>query len=68
MNKTKQSELEGAMCGGVVNQTLFESDPMAYMMAYILPDDKFSAYMLAKKTGNDKLAKQIFDNHAWSAI
>ena len=56
------------MCGGVINETLFESDPWAYMMAYILPDDKFTAYQAAKNLGDDKRAKQIFDEHAWSAI
>lgn len=63
-----KQEFTGAMCGGVINQTLFDSDPMAYMMAYIMPDDKFELYLKAKNDRDDKAATKLFNEFAWSAI
>ena len=58
----------GAICGGVVKESEFMKDPMAYMMAYIMPDDKFQEYVHLKDTNDDKQAKKLFDEFAWSAI
>lgn len=58
----------GSMCGGVVKESVFKADPMAYMMAWIMPDNYFKQYVAAKNKGDDKKAKQLFDKHAWSAI
>jgi hypothetical protein len=58
----------GAMCGGVINETMFNSNPMAYMMSYIMPDKEFKEYVKLKNEGEDKSAKELFDKTAWSAI
>ena len=58
----------GAICGGVVNKSLFDSDPLAYMMAWYMEDDKFAEYRVLKKTGKDKEATKMFNKYARSAI
>jgi len=58
----------GAICGGVVKESEFMKDPMAYMMAYVMPDDKFVEYASLKDSYKDKEAKKLFDEFAWSAI
>ena len=59
---------EGAMCGGVISETLMFSDPWAYMMAYYLPDEQFALYKKAKEARNNKEASKIFDKYARSMI
>ena len=61
-------EICDAMCGGVISQTLFDSEPMAYLMAYVLPDDKFKEYAELKRSGKDKEATKIFNKFARSNI
>jgi hypothetical protein len=68
MNQSKNTGEGGAMCGGVINETLFQSDPMAYMMAYVMPDDKFKEYQHAKESGDDKSAKELFNEYSRSVI
>lgn len=58
----------GAICGGVVSQSLFDSDPWAYMMAYVMPDKAFKEYAKAKRAGMVKRAEQLFDQFARSVI
>jgi len=58
----------GAICGGVVSKSVFDSDPWAYMMAYYMDDDKFEQYVSLKKEGKDKEATVFFNNNAKSAI
>ena len=58
----------GAICGGVISESLMMSDVWAYMMAYYLPDEWFEKYKAAKESGNDKKAIKIFDKHARSMI
>jgi len=58
----------GAICGGVVKESEFMKDPMAYMMAYIMPDDKFEEYVHLKGINEDKQAKELFDEFAMSAV
>lgn len=58
----------GAMCGGVVSKSLFDSDPMAYMMAFYMDDDKFTEYKKLIESGRDKEATKLFDRYAMSAI
>lgn len=67
---TRDKDNDGsAICGGVVKQSEFMKDPMRYMMAYIMPDDKFEEYVeLKNKDWDGKEAKQLFDKYARSAI
>jgi len=61
----------GSMCGGVVSQSMFDSDPWAYMMAYYMEDDKFEVYKKLKaSTGkaDQKSATEWFKKYAKSAI
>lgn len=58
----------GAMCGGVISQSLFDSDPWAYMMAYSLPDLQFEKYKALKNAGKDKEATKLFEKYAISHI
>jgi hypothetical protein len=55
----------GAMCGGVINKSLFNSDPWAYMMQFVMPDDKFELY---KNEEDPKKRKELFDKYAISMI
>ena len=64
----KYKENVGAICGGVVSKTLFDSDPWAYMMAYYIEDKYFEKYRAANEAGNRKKAKEIFRKYARSAI
>lgn len=67
--KRKQPEKQyGYICGGVVKQSLFEEEPMGYMMAFILPDQHYDSYVKLKQAGKNKEAEAIVDKHAWSAI
>ncbi len=58
----------GSMCGGVISKSLFDSDPEAYMMAYYMPDDKFTEYKELKRTGRDNEATKLFEKYSHSAI
>lgn len=58
----------GAMCGGVVSQSTFDSDPWAYMMAFVMPDDRFEQYKICKREKDEKKAKELFDKFAVSMI
>lgn len=61
----------GAMCGGVISQSMFDSDPMAYMMAYYMEDDKFELYKKYKNSqgkADQKSAQSLFKKYAKSAI
>ena len=58
-------EKGGAMCGGVVSKSLFDSDPMAYMMCYYLEDKYFEKYKAEKDA---KKRHKIFEKYAHSAI
>ena len=58
----------GSICGGVVSQRTFDSDPWAYMMAYYMKDEHFVEYKAAKESGDDKKAAKLFDKYACSAI
>ena len=55
----------GGLCGGVVSKSMFDSDPMAYMMAFYMEDKKFEEY---KKEKNQEKRKKIFNEFAKSAI
>jgi len=65
MNK---QTLKGAICGGVVSMSLFDSNPMAYMMSYYMPDDKFEVYRKLINSKKDKEATKLFNKYARSAI
>ncbi len=55
----------GNMCGGVISQSTFDSDPMGYLMAYVMPDDKFELY---KNETDEKKAHELFKKYAKSMI
>ncbi len=55
----------GAICGGVISKSLFDSDPWAYLMAYYMEDKYFAKYVAEK---DKKKQKIIFDKYARSAI
>ena len=57
-----------AICGGVVKQSVFEKEPMGYMMAWIMPDEHFEEYKKLKEAKKDKEAEKVFEKYAWSAI
>ena len=58
-------EDKGAMCGGVISDSLFYSDPEAYLMCYSMPDDKFEEY---KNETDEKKKKLLFKEYAYSHI
>lgn len=58
----------GSICGGVVSESQFNEDPMAYMMSMILPDKWYKKYVKLIKEGKDKEASKLFKKHAWSPI
>ena len=67
--KTKKKEIiYGSICGGVVSESLFNSNPWAYMMGYSLPDKQFKKYVAYKKAGKDKEATKIFERYAHDHI
>jgi hypothetical protein len=55
----------GAMCGGVVSKSLFNSNPMAFMMAYYMDDKHFEKYKVEK---DKKKRHNLFEKYARSAI
>lgn len=55
----------GAICGGVISQSKFDSDPWAYMMAWVMPDDKYKKYINEK---DRKKQQKIFEKYARSVI
>ena len=65
MEKEKQEQSGGAICGGVVSQSTFDSDPWAYMMAFYMPDEKYNEYITIK---DKKLQSSFFKEYARSAI
>ena len=54
-----------AICGGVIKQSLFDSNPEAYMMSPYMKDKKFDRWV-KMKPGKEK-DKYFEDNH-YSAI
>lgn len=56
---------DGAMCGGVISQSTFNSNPWAYIMAYVMPDDKFELYKMEK---DEKKRKELFKRFSKSMI
>lgn len=53
------------MCGGVISKSTFDSNPMAYMMAYYMDDEDFEEY---KKITDEKKRYSFFKEYARSAI
>ena len=61
----------GSMCGGIVSKSTFDSEQMAYLMAYYMDDDKFEIYKKLKSStekADQKSAKEWFEKYARSAI
>lgn len=63
-----ETNTNGAICGGVISDSLFNTDPMAYMMCYTMPDDKFYEYKKLRESGKEKEATKLFEKYAYSAI
>ncbi|HEX8196335.1 MAG TPA: hypothetical protein VF571_09120 [Pyrinomonadaceae bacterium] len=55
----------GVMCGGVVSQSTFNSNPWAYMMCFVMPDKEFEKYNAEK---DEKKRKELFKKYARSVI
>ena len=57
-----------AICGGVVSESTFFSDPELYMMAYYMKEDKFVEYKKLKEEKKNEEATKLFDKYDISAI
>lgn len=66
--KSTPSSATGAICGGMIKQSVFMQRPMAHMMALVMPDKQFDKYKGLIETGNEKEAKVLRDKYAWSVI
>ena len=57
--------MSSAICGGVISQTKFASDPWAYMMCFVMPDDKYKEW---QDSNDDKFKKELLNKYARSVI
>ena len=57
-----------AMCGGVVPESKFLKDPMAFMMCFVMKDKYYKKYIKLLKDGKKKEASKIFNKYVWSVI
>ena len=57
-----------AICGGLIKESLFFSNPGAYMMNPYMKDSDYEIYQELKKTEQHNLARVFFDEHVRSAI
>jgi TnpA family transposase len=62
-----------SICGGVMSFSMNKRGMKKYgvwwgLMAYLLPDKQYARYIKYKKSGNDKMAKRVFDRYAISQI
>ena len=66
----KKEKFAGFICGGIIAKSLFDSDPMAYMMSFYMEDDRFKEYqaICADKTLPEKERHNFFKKYARSAI
>ena len=64
----KEGNNGGSICGGVISQSKFDSNPWAYMMMMYMPDKQFKKYVELIKDGKDKEAAKFSEKHARSAI
>lgn len=60
--------MSGAICGGVVSESMVRKDSNAYLMAFVMPDEQFSEYIKLIKTNKREEAKKLFDKYAMSQI
>lgn len=60
--------MKGAICGGVISESKFNEDPMAYMMALVLPDEWHEKYMKLIEEDKIKEAREIIERYARSMI
>jgi len=61
-------EESGSLCGGVISESKFKSNPWADMMAYVMPDKQFNKYLVFKKQKKEKEATKLFNKYAYSQI
>lgn len=67
----KQVKFAGFVCGGVIAESLFNSDPWAYLMCYYLPDARFTEYKTLRENPQkwaQREADRFFKKYAKSAI
>jgi len=68
-SQTKKKEIKekisGAICGGVISESKFQSNPWAYMMAFVMPDKWFKKYVATK---DKKAREQLFNKYARSIV
>lgn len=58
----------GCICGGVISQSTFDSNPWAYMMCWVMSDENFEIYKSLTKLNNKKLASEFRKEYARSMI
>lgn len=58
----------GIICGGVVKQSEFFKNPMAYLICYVLPDKDYEKWEQAVKNRDWERARKIVKRKAWSPI
>lgn len=61
-------EEQGAICGGVMNESTFFSDVEAHIMSFYMSDEKFEHYKKLVKLGNKKEIEKYFDSNARNFI
>lgn len=70
---TKEQETSGAICGGVISQTMNRKNMKKYgvwadAMSYVLPDAEYNYYVSLKKQCRNKEATEIFEKFAHGQI
>lgn len=67
------NEKTGSICGGIIRQSEFdrrlkEGTVEGVMMAFVMPDNEFDAYIKLREVGETKKAQDLFNRFAWSII
>ena len=62
-----------AICGGIMSLSTMKRGMKKYgayfrMMSFVMVDKQYKRYISYKKSGNDKMAKKLFDRYAISLI
>ena len=61
----KEKIIGGSICGGVISESKFQSNPWAYMMNYVMPDKWYKKYVATK---DKKARERLFNKYARSII
>lgn len=60
--------MSDAICGGLIKESLFFSNPGAYMMNTYMKDEDFDKYQELIKNGDTVAARRFCDDHIRSGI